>query len=206
MFFTRSLLVKKKVLFLTNNDNAFELYDWLIKREVVVLFQEKLDIDAVKSVKPDIIISYNYKYMISEEVIQYMDGNVLNLHISYLPWNRGSAPNFWSFIDNTPKGVTIHYIDKGLDTGNIIFQKEVFFDEMKESFASSYMLLHKELIMLFKLHWEELKYGRVTSFKQDNMGTYHSLKEFNRFLGGKKIDWNVNIYEFKKIIRGEKNE
>ena len=51
------------------------------------------------------------------------------MHISYLPYNRGFYLNFWSFIDNTKKGVTIHYIDEGIDTGDIIFQKEVFSNE-----------------------------------------------------------------------------
>ena len=38
------------------------------------------------------------------------------MHISYLPFNRGAHPNYWSFKDNSPKGVTIHFIDNGIDT------------------------------------------------------------------------------------------
>ena len=45
--------------------------------------------------------------------------------MSFLPYNRGSHPNFWSFIDDTPKGITIHEIDEGADTGNIVFQKKI---------------------------------------------------------------------------------
>lgn len=46
----------------------------------------------------------------------------MNLHISYLPWNKGADPNFWSCIDGTPAGVTLHHIDAGVDTGDIIAQ------------------------------------------------------------------------------------
>ena len=71
---------------------------------------------------PKLIVSYNYKHIIQPEIIVLMNGRLVNLHISYLPWNKGSDPNFWSFIDNTPKGVTIHKIDNHLDTGAILYQ------------------------------------------------------------------------------------
>ena len=40
---------------------------------------------------------------------------IVNLHISYLPFNRGSHPNYWSFVENTPKGVSIHEIDEQIE-------------------------------------------------------------------------------------------
>ena len=48
---------------------------------------------------------------------------LINLHISYLPYNRGSYPNYWSFKENTPNGVSIHHIDDGIDTGPVLVQK-----------------------------------------------------------------------------------
>ena len=59
----------------------------------------------------------------------------------------------WSFLEDTPKGVTIHYIDEGIDTGDIIVQKEVFIDEDKETLKSSYEILNKEIQALFKENW-----------------------------------------------------
>jgi methionyl-tRNA formyltransferase len=52
---------------------------------------------------------------------------VINCHPSYLPYGRGSMPNIWSIIqtDSTLCGVTIHKMDKGIDTGNILAQKYV---------------------------------------------------------------------------------
>ncbi len=63
--------------------------------------------------------------------------SIINLHISFLPWNRGAHPNFWSFYDDTPKGVTIHLIDEGIDTGAIIYQKEITFDRNEKTFESN---------------------------------------------------------------------
>lgn len=85
-----------------------------------------------------------------------MQGQIFNLHISLLPYNREASPNFFSFIENTSKGVTIHQIDEGLDTGPILAQKELFFDESKETFASGYEKLILEIQMLFKENWSSI--------------------------------------------------
>ena len=76
----------------------------------------------------------------------------INLHISYLPFNRGAHPNFWSFVDNSPKGVTIHEIDEGLDTGPIIHQKKLSFNIKKkesDTFFKTYKILNNEIQKLF---------------------------------------------------------
>ena len=85
-----------------------------------------------------------------------MQGQIFNLHISLLPYNREASPNFFSFIENTPKGVTIHQIDEGLDMGPILSLKELFFDELKETFASGYEKLILEIQMLFKENWSSI--------------------------------------------------
>ena len=55
---------------------------------------------------------------------------------------EGQDPNLWSFIEDTPKGVTIHEIDEGIDTGDIIFQKEIVLNS-NETLASSYEKLQE---------------------------------------------------------------
>lgn len=50
---------------------------------------------------------------------------VINTHPSYLPYNRGKYPYYWSIVDKTPFGVTIHLVEKGVDTGPILWQEEI---------------------------------------------------------------------------------
>lgn len=50
---------------------------------------------------------------------------VINTHPSYLPYNRGKYPYYWSIVDGTPFGVTIHLVEKGIDTGPILWQEEI---------------------------------------------------------------------------------
>ena len=83
-----------------------------------------LDIDFLKKNDIDFIISYGYKYIISESVLNHMKDAIINLHISFLPFNKGYYPNLWSHIDSTPSGVSIHRIDKGIDTGEVLLRKK----------------------------------------------------------------------------------
>lgn len=190
------------VMFLTSNDNALALYEWLDKREDVFLFHERISIEKVKELNPDWIISYNYKYIISQDVIEFMDGKILNMHISLLPWNRGANPNFWSFVDDTPKGVTIHQINKGLDKGKIMYQKECKFDETKETFVTTYNTLHNTIMELFMEKWEEIKAGNAPLIEQTGTGTYHCINDMDKIRNTIPFDWNDNISDFLKKYKG----
>ena len=102
-----------KILFL-GYELEKSLADWLIsKNEEVIYKNEKINIKSVRKIKPEFIISYNYHYIIPKEIIDFVKGKAINLHISYLPWNKGTYPNIWSFIEDTPKGVTILYLHDG---------------------------------------------------------------------------------------------
>ena len=129
----------------------------------------------------DCVVSYRYRYLIRQPIIEYTAGNIINLHISLLPWNRGADPNLWSFLEDTPKGVTIHYIDEGLDTGDIIAQRAVVFDVEKETLATSYHKLNKALIDLFEEQWALIIHGRAKRRKQPLGGSYHRAADKKKF-------------------------
>lgn len=194
-----------KILFLTNNIITDKLYTWLINTEdTVIKINDRVTIEIIKDINPNLIISYNYKYIINKEVIDYMGkGNVINLHISYLPFNKGSLPNFWSFVDDSPKGVCIHLIDEELDTGDVLLRKKITFNEIIETFETTYIKLHNEIQDLFIKHWDEIKNGSIVATKQEHEGTLHTLKEFKKLeekIG--PISWSENIKEFKDRIKG----
>ena len=132
-----------KILFLGNENNL--LYKKLKKIENnISISSNKLKKEEV--ITYDFIISFGYRHIIKKEIIDlFQDNNIINLHISYLPYNRGSDPNLWSILDNTPSGVSIHLLEKGLDTGDILVQKRVFFNEEIETLESSYNKLIIEL-------------------------------------------------------------
>ena len=115
---------KKRILFLGYDQTQTTLIDALIASKCTV--DHTADkIDVIKGY--DCVISYGYRHILKQRTIDGFECPVLNLHISYLPYNRGAHPTFWSFYDNTPSGVTIHLIDSGIDTGPIVKQKYVNF-------------------------------------------------------------------------------
>lgn len=197
------------ILLLYNNQISINLYNELKNiGEKVVLFSEKIDLNKIKELNVSFVVSYNYRYLIDEDVIKYMNNKIINLHISFLPWNRGANPNLWSFIDDTPKGVTIHQLSEKLDRGKILLQKEVIFDEKKETFASSYKKLNNEIVKLFVNNWKAIKNGGLLPKKQIENGTYHTTKDYLSLKEKIDFTWDDNIYEFmqrynKMIKEGE---
>ncbi|MDY6103843.1 MAG: formyltransferase family protein [Acetatifactor sp.] len=153
----------------------------------------------IRELEPAFIISYNYRHIIKEDVIEAMKGRIINLHTSYLPYNRGASPNVFSFLENTRKGVTIHVLDKGLDTGDILCQKELFFDESKETFASSYERLLEEMNQLFRENWKAIRAGKIVPRRQEGEGSYHTMKDLQAIREKKPFTWDTVIQEYKSL-------
>ena len=76
----------QSILFLGNENNS--IIDFLKDEYSVTLCTEKIDVDYVK--KFDFVISYGYRHIIKKNVIDASKNGIINLHISYLPWNRGA--------------------------------------------------------------------------------------------------------------------
>ena len=126
----------------------------------------------------DFLVSYGYRYILSKDILDLLPNRVVNLHIALLPWNRGADPNLWSFVEDTPKGVTIHYLDEGVDTGDIIAQWEVTFSRLqKETLVSTYQKLQMFVQRLFQKHWAQIKEGTCPRAKQAGRGSYHRSKD-----------------------------
>lgn len=153
----------------------------------------------------DFIISYGYRYIISEDVVNHYKNKIINLHISYLPWNKGADPNLWSFLEDSPKGVTIHYVDEGLDTGDIIFQERVSFCE-NETLATSYQKLIIEIEKLFFNVWPSIRNGKNKRYRQVGIGSYHRLQDKEVFLHLLTNSWDTPVNFLTGIARREKNE
>lgn len=197
------------ILFLRNNIVSDSLFSWLKEntKDNIAIFDDVLTKDVVEEVSPDMVISYNYKHIISKEVLECLGYKVINLHISLLPWNRGAYPNIWSFLEDTPKGVSIHVVDEGVDTGLLLLQKEMCFDERNETLSSTYMKLHEAIQDVFKKNWKALREWEVAPRAQKGAGSFHSQKDcrpIEDFLKGK--GWDMSIAEFRKNIRNLRKE
>jgi methionyl-tRNA formyltransferase len=122
----------------------------------------------------DFIVSYGFRHILRRPLIGTRPA--VNLHISYLPWNRGADPNLWSWIDGAPKGVTVHWIDEGLDTGPIIAQELVSIG-LDETLATSYHLLQAAVERLFADNWPAIRAGKAPRLPQRGEGSSHFARE-----------------------------
>lgn len=187
------------MILLSNNRNSIKLYEWLKKQEENVCFYSgKLDKEQLTFLKPGLVISYNYSHIIPVELIQLVEKKIINLHISYLPWNRGADPNFWSFMEDTPKGVTIHQLSAELDKGDILLQKRIQFDEKIETFKSTYEFLNLEIVRLLQERWQDIRYQQISPYPQSGIGSSHMRRQYLEFMAGESLDWHETIYSFKK--------
>ncbi|QHQ35756.1 formyltransferase family protein [Algicella marina] len=136
----------------------------------------------------DLILSFGYRFILKKPVISTARRPILNLHISYLPYNRGAHPNFWSWIEDTPAGVTIHEIDLGLDTGGIAFQTRLAIEPEDLSFRDTYVILVEGIEQLFEDNLTKILAQDYQIVQQPDGGTYHRASELPDW-----VNWDMKI-------------
>lgn len=97
---------------------------------------DKECIETLKRINPDIVV-VNGTRIISEEVLNCVNAKFVNLHAGITPKYRGSHGAYWALYNNDKEnaGVTVHFVDKGIDTGNIIYQSTISITE-KDNFTT----------------------------------------------------------------------
>jgi methionyl-tRNA formyltransferase len=167
-----------RVLFLGPDDSAVLAYLREAGEEVTAV-SAPIGQETISAERPEFVVSYGYRHILRPHVLELIPARAINLHIALLPWNRGADPNLWSWIEGTPKGVTIHYIDQGVDTGDVIAQREVRFGA-GETLASSYARLQEEMLRLFREQWPLIRAGRCERWPQAGAGSFHRVSDRRR--------------------------
>jgi methionyl-tRNA formyltransferase len=191
------------ILFLSNNPSSLRLVDVLRTQwgESVAHYEEPLSPEILRDSNPDWIVSYNYRHIVKRFVFETHRHRVINLHISLLPHNRGADPNIWSFLDDTPKGVSIHEMDEGIDTGPILLQQEVVFDD-SVSLRSAYERLNDTIVHLFGANWDRIRTQQITAIPQPAGGRTHRRRELaSLFPLLEQLNWNVTPAKLRELFR-----
>jgi len=86
----------------------------------------KESVQQIKKYEPDILISILGNQIFKKQIINLAPKGCLNLHTALLPKYRGLMPTFWVMKNNEKyTGVTVFYVDEGIDSGPIIVQEKV---------------------------------------------------------------------------------
>lgn len=178
--------------------------------DIPLLVQPKINSDEYKhfilelsSYKTDLLICNSYSMIIRKDIRNMFNNNCVNVHWSLLPKNRGPNPIQWAIIKGEKKtGITIHYMDDGIDTGDILVQQEIRIEE-KDTWIT---LRNKLLLVSDKLLEQELPNilnGNIQSQKQNEK---FSSVNFRLDENYPKIDFTkMNDYEIYNLIRAQVN-
>ncbi len=134
-------------------------------------------LELLRSLKPDIGVSAMFDYILRKPVLNLFPQGCLNLHPSYLPFNRGQYPNVWSIVDGTPAGVTLHYMAETIDTGDIVGQMETPVSPY-DTGETLYRRLEEDCLDLFKRTWPLVRAGMAPRTPQElDKGTCHRVRD-----------------------------
>ena len=156
-------------------------------------------IEELKNLNPDVIVVVAYGQILPESILNIPKYGCINVHGSLLPKYRGAAPIQWAVLDGEEKtGITTMYMEKGLDTGDMIDKAEVVLDK-KETAGS----LHDKLMVLgANLLLETLKKledGTAVREKQNDEESCYA-KMLSKDMG--QIDFTKSAREIECLIRG----
>lgn len=169
-------------IFLGANDAGEQVYEWLNDREdieIKALLTEKHQLELIKDIEPDIVISSGFQHKVPKEILETPEKGIINLHPSYLPYNKGAHPYVWPIIEGTPAGVSIHKMNKHMDEGPILAKRKVEVT-LEDTGKDLYERLQDAQVQLFKDKWEEIKKGNIEETQQDpSDGTLHYKNDFD---------------------------
>lgn len=192
---------KSKVLFLGYSEEKTKLINDLANIGCEVWHTE----EKIKSTYGfDLAISYGYRHILKKDIIESSPAPIVNLHISYLPWNRGAHPNFWSFYDSTPSGVSIHLIDENIDTGPILYQKYVNFSAEEKTFSQTHNRLIQEIEQLFKENIEDIVAKNFVAIPQRRKGSYHHASDLPEDFSGWDSNIQIEVMRLDRILSENK--
>ena len=156
-------------------------------------------LDQVRARKPDLIVVVAYGQILSADVLAAAPLGCINVHTSLLPAYRGAAPIQWAVAKGEREtGVTIMYMDEGMDTGDIILQRGTLIGT--EETAGE---LHDRLaVMGAELLLEAVRLirdGAVPREPQDESQASYAPKLSKR---DGEMDWNCTAQELHNRVRG----
>ena len=153
----------------------------------------------IRELNPDVIVVVAYGQILPENILNIPRYGCINVHGSLLPKYRGAAPIQWSVLNGDEvTGVTTMYMEKGLDTGDILLKEEyeIGINETAGEVFDNLAMLGGELIIKTL---EYVQNGMLKPVKQDD-----SLSSYAKMLDKSmcKIDFSKTNKEVHNKVRG----
>lgn len=155
--------------------------------------------DKINQEKPDLILTCAYGKIIPEKILEIPKFRCINIHASLLPKYRGGAPIHWAIINGEKKtGITLMFMEKGMDTGNIILKNEIeisSIDNLDSLFKKMEDLAYKVVIEnIENLFDKNLK----NIMQEENLVTFAPIIKRK----DERINWDNDASSVYNHIRG----
>jgi methionyl-tRNA formyltransferase len=152
-------------------------------------FSKPKNIQRLNNLELDYIFGIHFPYIIPNTILKIPKVGFLNLHPSYLPYNKGWHTPTWALLHNNPYGATLHFMTEKLDEGDIVNQKKI--DILPVDTADSlYQRVLKVEKEVFIESIEDLVSLNPPRKKQNKTGTSYYKKDLKKI---RKIDLDTKI-------------
>lgn len=152
----------------------------------------------ISELSPDMLVVVYYDKILKPNIISIPNRGCINLHMALAEEYRGCFPTTWVLLnDEKHTGVTLHYIDESIDTGDIIDQS-MFRIQNGDTGKTLYNKCTEAGIELFKKTWPKILDGTASRRPQKTTGkTRYYRREFPSI----EVDFNKNGREIYNHIR-----
>lgn len=157
-------------------------------------------IEKAKSYDCDLFVSMSFNQVFREQIIKIPKHNTINCHAGKLPFYRGRNILNWALINDEKEfGITVHFVDEGIDTGDIVLQQSYPITE-EDDYGT---LLEVAYVECAKLLYEAIKQIQDVSFERVKQNTIHPVGFYcgRRGVGDEVIDWNTKSREIFNFVR-----
>lgn len=115
--------------------------------------------------------------IVSNSLISLASDGFINTHPSFLPYNRGKHYNFWALVEQVPFGVSLHFVDEGIDTGDIVAQLPIPYT-WEDTGETLYLKASHLMVKLFKSTYPHIRSEKISRISQNiTRGSSHFAKE-----------------------------
>lgn len=181
-----------------------ELRKICIANNIEFLVEKDINSDSfyskVKSLGLDLLVSMSFNQIFKSRLIDLPKHGTINCHAGKLPFYRGRNVLNWVLINDEKEfGISVHYIDEGIDTGDLILQESFEISE-NDNYKTILEIAYKKCAELLYLAINKIQHFEVIRIPQNSIhptGFYCSIRK----PGDEEIDWNKSSREIFNFVR-----
>lgn len=165
---------------------------------------EKKVTQWVSDLNPDVMVVFSMSRLLKKSIFSIPKMGAINLHPAFLPDYRGPNPDFWQYYNmELNPGVTVHYIDEGEDTGDILYQERMPIPLGIKSPDRLDRLVGKLGVSLILKALDSLEHGSAPRLKQSSISTTVRARNLDPGEHASIIDWeHWPIERIWHVLRG----